>query len=135
MISRKTTYIPISSERAERSSMVGVAVFLKSFFKASSWNGSGRERLVREKAGCALRYGIAPTREEVLRGDRSPTEGEILEDRRRAEYRPSDGWFVGGGKLNDGYGGGKAEYRPTEHSTLAEACHWASSSSSFFFFA
>ena len=91
MIDRKITYIPISSARAERSSIVGVAVCLKSFFKASSWNGSGRERLVREKVGCALRYGIEPTRGELLRGDRSSTEGVMLGDRRTAEYRPSDG--------------------------------------------
>jgi hypothetical protein len=91
MINRKKTYIPISSARAERSSIVGVAVFLKSFFKASSWNGSGRERLVRAKAGCALRYGIGQTREELLRGDLSSTEGEMLGDRRTEEYRPSDG--------------------------------------------
>ena len=47
------TYIPISRAKAERSSIVGVGVLLKSRFSASNWYGSGRERRGREKDGDA----------------------------------------------------------------------------------
>jgi len=49
------THIPISWAKAERSSIDGLEVRVKRSFRASSWYGSGRVRLVREEEPTPLR--------------------------------------------------------------------------------
>ncbi len=75
--------MPISSARAERSSMVGDDVFRKSSLRASSWYGSGRERRGRENEIGMLLYGVVLRRGYVLRGKLSSMGGR-LGDRRRS---------------------------------------------------
>lgn len=76
------TDMPISSARAERSSIVGVEVLRKSSLRASSWYGSGRERRGREKDIGILPYGVVLRRGCILRGEASSVGGR-LGDRRK----------------------------------------------------
>ena len=122
--------------------MVGVEVFEKSSFKASSWYGSGRERRGRLKlADARLPYGVVLRCDSDLRGERSSMEGEMLGDLRITEPFARDGCVDGGGKPKDGCGwegGGNAEYCRVSwgYSALGEPkMELWSESPSFLFFA